>query len=54
MPYMCTFFGTLLPVTQKYERYLLEILYATSVSHHPKHDIRVIPLNSMEVCQYCT
>jgi hypothetical protein len=32
------------------ERYLLDILYATSVFHHRKHDIRVIPLNSMEVC----
>jgi hypothetical protein len=35
---------------KNYERYLLEILYATSEFHHPKHDIRAIPLNSMEVC----
>ena len=30
------------------------MLYATAVFHHPKHDIKVIPLNLMEVGSYCT
>jgi hypothetical protein len=33
---------------KNYERYLLEILYATSVFHHPKHDIIVI----LEICLF--